>query len=133
MKTVLIVDDDPDIRAMITFKLTLAGYATIAEGDGEGALLAASGGSSSAPGVRPDLVLLDWSMPRMSGIEVCEALRADPATADIFVIMLTAKGEECDLARGLAAGADDYIRKPFSPGELLSRVSALLTGVDVVT
>jgi len=130
MKTVLVVDDDSDIRALITWKLSLSGYATIAEADGAGALLAAVGRAPQALGVRPDLVLLDWTMPRMSGIEVCEALRADPATADIPIILLTAKAQESELAQGLAAGADEYIVKPFSPGELLQRVTTLLDAVD---
>ena len=130
MKTVLVVDDDPDIRTLITWKLSLAGYQTIGEGDGEAAVRAAAGCSAQAPGVRPDLVLLDWTMPRMSGIEVCEVLRADPATADIPIILLTAKAQESELERGLAAGADDYIVKPFSPNELLSRVAALLARAD---
>ncbi len=128
----LVVDDDPDIRTLITWKLSLAGYDTIGEGDGEAAVTAAGGGSPGAPGVRPDLVLLDWTMPKMNGIEVCEVLRADPATADIPIILLTAKAQESELARGLAAGADDYIVKPFSPNELLSRVGALLAGVGVI-
>ncbi len=122
----LVVDDDSDIRTLITWKLSLAGYETIAAADGEAALRAAAGGSPDAPGVRPDLVLLDWTMPRMSGIEVCQALRADPATAGVPIILLTAKGAESELEEGLAAGADDYIVKPFSPGELLVRVTAIL-------
>lgn len=126
MQTVLVVDDDPDIRTLITWKLMLAGYGTITAADGEAALLAVVGESSGAAGVRPDLVLLDWTMPRMSGIEVCRALRADPATADIPIILLTANGQGSELDEGLAAGADDYIVKPFSPGELVVRVSALL-------
>jgi DNA-binding response OmpR family regulator len=130
MKTVLVVDDDSDIRALISWKLSLSGYATIVEADGAGALLAAVGRSPQAPGVCPDLVLLDWTMPRMSGIEVCQALRADPATADIPIVLLTAKAQESELAQGLAAGADEYIVKPFSPGELLRRVTALLDAVD---
>ena len=76
--------------------------------------------------MRPDLVLLDWTMPRMSGIEVCQALRAKPSTAHLPVILLTAKAQETEVAEGMAAGADDYIVKPFSPGELLVRVEALL-------
>jgi two-component system phosphate regulon response regulator PhoB len=83
--------------------------------------------------VRPDLVLLDWTMPRMSGIEVCEALRADPATATLPVILLTAKAQGSELARGLEAGADDYIVKPFSPGELLRRVDELLARTGAPT
>jgi DNA-binding response OmpR family regulator len=126
MKTVLVVDDDSDIRTLITWKLSLAGYATLGAADGEAAVAAAQGRSPDAPGVRPDIVLLDWTMPRMSGIEVCEALRAEPSTADLPIILLTAKAQEFELARGLAAGADDYIVKPFSPNDLLGRISALL-------
>ena len=88
------------------------------------------GDSPTAPGVRPDIVLLDWTMPRMSGIEVCQSLRADPSTADLPIILLTAKAQESELAQGLAAGADDYIVKPFSPVELARRVAALLALAD---
>ncbi len=130
MKTVLVVDDDSDIRDLITWKLSLSGYETIAVADGEAAMVAAAGDSPRAPGVRPDIVLLDWTMPRMSGIEVCEALRADPSTAELPIILLSAKAEESQLARGLAAGADDYLVKPFSPGELVRRVIALLAVAD---
>jgi DNA-binding response OmpR family regulator len=130
MKIVLVVEDDTDIREMITWKLTQAGYGTLTEGDGEAGLAAASGASSTAWGVRPDLVLLDWAMPKMSGIDVCRALRADPATADIPVILLTAKAQESQVERGFAAGANDYIVKPFSPRELLRRVDALLGRVE---
>jgi two-component system phosphate regulon response regulator PhoB len=76
--------------------------------------------------MRPDLVLLDWMMPRLTGLEVCRALRDDPATAQVPVILLTAKAQEADIQRGFAAGADDYIVKPFSPRELVSRVDAVL-------
>ena len=130
MKTVLVVDDDPDIRALITWKLVLSGYTAIEAADGESALLAAVGDSPTSPGVRPDIVLLDWSMPRMTGIEVCEALRADPATAGIPIILLTARAQEFEVARALAAGVDDYIVKPFSPGDLLVRVERLLACAD---
>lgn len=132
MKTVLVVDDDSDIRELITWKLNQAGYGTIAEADGEAALVTAAGlSSTSVLGTCPDLVLLDWAMPRMSGIDVCRALRADPVTADIPVILLTAKAQESEVERGFAAGADDYIVKPFSPRELLRRVDALLARVDL--
>jgi len=126
VKIVLVVDDDTDIRELITWKLSQAGYGTMAEADGAAGLAAASGASSAAWGVRPDLVLLDWAMPRMSGIEVCRALRDDPATAGIPVILLTAKAQESQVELGFAAGADDYIVKPFSPRELLRRVDAIL-------
>jgi len=130
MKIVLVVEDDTDIREMIAWKLTQAGYGTLCEGDGAAGLAAASGASDTAFGVRPDLVLLDWAMPKMSGIDVCRALRADPATADIPVILLTAKAQESQVERGFAAGANDYIIKPFSPREMLRRVDALLGRVE---
>ena len=131
MPIVLVVDDDNDIRELITWKLTQAGYGTMAEPDGAAGLAAAGGASTSKWGIRPDLVILDWAMPRMSGLDVCLALRADPNTADIPVILLTAKAQEAHVEQGFAAGADDYIVKPFSPRELLARVDALLTRVDV--
>ncbi|HVF13203.1 MAG TPA: response regulator [Acidimicrobiales bacterium] len=130
MKIVLVVDDDTDIRELITWKLGQAGYGTMSEPDGAAGLAAASGASPSAWGVRPDLVLLDWAMPQMSGIDVCRALRADPATSAIPIILLTAKAQESQVERGFAAGADDYIVKPFSPREMLRRVDALLGRVE---
>jgi len=130
MKIVLVVDDDTDIRELIVWKLSQAGYGTMAESDGEAGLAAASGASSTAWGVRPDLVLLDWAMPKMSGLDVCRALRADPDTAAIPVILLTAKAQESQVDLGFAAGADDYIVKPFSPRELLRRVDVLLARTE---
>ena len=123
MTTVLVVDDEPDIRELIIWKLTEAGYSTCAASDGEDALAVASGASG---GGRPDLILLDWMMPKMSGIEVCVALRENVATASIPVILLTARAQPGEVDGGFAAGADDYIVKPFSPRELLSRVEAVL-------
>jgi two-component system phosphate regulon response regulator PhoB len=119
MPTVLVVDDDPDVRSVIAFKLQRAGFTVYEEADGEAGLAAAAQ-------ERPDVVLLDWMMPRMSGVEVCRAMR-DNATLDATrVIMLTAKSQEPEVQRGFAAGADDYIVKPFSPSELVSRVQAVL-------
>ena len=117
--TVLVVDDDQDIRELVSWKLQAAGFEVIGEADGEAGLAAALA-------LRPDLVLLDWMMPRLSGLEVCRALRDEPATSGVPVIMLTAKAQEGDVQRGFAAGADDYIVKPFSPRELVSRVDAVL-------
>jgi DNA-binding response OmpR family regulator len=125
MKTVLVIDDDPDIRDLVVWKLTRAGYATRAEGDGEAGLAAAEGDTATGDGV-PDLVLVDWMMPRLSGIDVCRALRENPRTAQIPVILLTAKAQDSELERGLAAGADDYIVKPFSPKDMLKRVETIL-------
>ena len=124
MKSVLVVEDDPDIRELITWKLGQAGYSTQVAGDGEAGLAAVSAGDSE--GRTPDLILVDWMMPRMSGIDVCRALRQNPTTARIPVILLTANAQEADVERGFAAGADDYIAKPFSPREMLSRIEAVL-------
>jgi DNA-binding response OmpR family regulator len=125
MKTVLVIDDDPDIRDLVIWKLTQAGYATLAEADGEAGLAAAEGHDATGDGL-PDLVLVDWMMPKLSGIDVCRALRGNARTARIPVILLTAKAQDSELERGLAAGADVYIVKPFSPKEMLQRVEAIL-------
>jgi DNA-binding response OmpR family regulator len=117
--SILVVDDDADIRDMLRFKLTNSGFEVHAEEDGETGLAAARE-------LKPDLILLDWMMPRLTGPEVCQQLRSEPATERVPVILLTAKAQEADVQRGFAAGADDYIAKPFSPRELLSRVQALL-------
>ena len=124
MKTVLVVDDDADIRELVIWKLHQAGYATMAAGDGEAGLVAATNGDST--GRLPDLVLLDWMMPKMAGIEMCKALRDNPVTSRIPVILLTAKAQESEVERGFAAGVDDYIVKPFSPREMLGRIQAVL-------
>ena len=121
MRTVLVVDDDADIRDLIAWKLAQAGYGVLTEADGEAGLVTAAGLSETGVlGSCPDLVLLDWTMPKMSGIDVCRVLRADPVTADIPIILLTAKAQESEVERGFAAGADDYIVKPFSPREMRS-------------
>jgi two-component system phosphate regulon response regulator PhoB len=130
MKTVLVVDDDKDIRELIVWKLNQAGYATLAEADGEAGLKAASGETDEGAGALPDLILLDWSMPKMDGIYVCALLRANPVTARVPIILLTAKAQDSEMERGLGAGADDYIVKPFSPREMLSRVEAVLARTD---
>jgi DNA-binding response OmpR family regulator len=103
----------------MTFKLTQAGYDVHAEADGEA-------GMAAIQELHPELVVLDLMMPKLSGMEVCEQVRATPALEGTGVIMLTAKGQEADVQRGFAAGADDYLIKPFSPRELVSRVEALL-------
>jgi two-component system phosphate regulon response regulator PhoB len=119
MTTILIADDDPDIRDLVAFKLEQAGFAVAAVEDGLAALSAAR----DAP---PDLIVLDVMMPGMSGIDVCRELRAHAATAKLPVILLTARVQEGDMEVGFGAGADDYVVKPFSPRELISRVEALL-------
>ena len=131
MKTVLVVDDDPDIRELVSWKLTQAGYTTLAEADGEAGLATATAGD--ADGRVPDLILVDWMMPKMTGIDVCRALRDNPATARIPVILLTANAHEADVELGFAAGVDDYIAKPFSPREMLGRIQAVLARSEART
>jgi len=114
---ILVVDDDPDICALLQFKLEGSGHTVLVERDGEAALSAIDRESV-------DLVLLDWMMPRMSGLEVCLALRERPVRPP--VLLLTAKGQEKDVERGLAVGADDYILKPFSPREIVARIATAL-------
>jgi DNA-binding response OmpR family regulator len=117
---VLVADDDADIRDLVAFKLEQAGFEVIAVEDGETAL-------EQARSRLPTLAVLDVSMPRMSGIDVCRMLRADAATAGMLIIMLTARVQEQDVEGGFSAGADDYVTKPFSPRELVSRIQALLS------
>ena len=131
MKSVLVVDDDPDIRELITWKLGQAGYSTMVAADGEAGLAAVTAGDRE--GRTPDLILVDWMMPKMSGIDVCRALRQNPVTARIPVILLTANAQEADVELGFAAGVDDYIAKPFSPREMLSRIEAVLTRSEART
>jgi DNA-binding response OmpR family regulator len=116
---VLVADDDEDIRSLVVFRLERAGYDVIPAQDGEEAL-------RLALERLPDLAILDVMMPKLTGIEVTEKLRARPETRDIPIILLTARVQETDVERGFEAGADDYIKKPFSPQELRSRVQAIL-------
>jgi DNA-binding response OmpR family regulator len=119
MATILLAEDDADIRLLVTLKLTQAGHQVRGFGNG----LSAAANAREHP---PDLAVLDITMPGMSGLEVCRELRKDPATARIPVILLTALAREADITAGLAAGADDYIVKPFSPREFGIRVNAVL-------
>ena len=119
MPRVVIADDDPDIRDLVTFKMRSAGYDVDAFADGEAALAAVLDDV-------PDLVLLDVMMPKMTGTEVCAALRRNEATARVPVILLTARSQELDVEHGFDVGADDYIVKPFSPRELVSRARAAM-------
>ena len=116
---ILIVDDEPGIRQMLSFTLAGDGYACTEAGDIEEA-------HNAIQARRPDLILLDWMLPGISGLDFARRLKRDSRTADIPVIMLTAKGEESEKIKGLDSGADDYITKPFSTRELLARVRALL-------
>jgi len=118
-RTVLVVDDEKDIRELVGFHLAQDGYAVREAESGEDAL-------ASVAAERPAVVILDVMLPGADGLEVCRRLRADPATAAIPVIMLTARATEIDRVLGLEIGADDYIVKPFSPRELVARVHAVL-------
>ena len=123
MATVLLAEDDGGVRELIEFVLTGAGHTVIAHGDGGSALTVAR--------TEPfDLAVLDVSMPGLSGLEVCTALRCDPRTAGVPVLLLTAHGGHEDVADGYAAGANDYILKPFSAVDLLARVDTFLAPVD---
>jgi DNA-binding response OmpR family regulator len=118
-KSVLVVDDEPNIVLSLEFLMKQAGYRVRTAGDGESALLAIQ----SEP---PDLVLLDVNMPRKSGFEVCEAVRANPKLKQVRIIMLTAKGRDIEREKGLALGADDYVTKPFATQDVVDKVQALL-------
>ncbi len=120
MTVVLVADDDADIRDLVAFKLEQAGFEVISVEDGQAAL-------DQAQLRLPTLAVLDVSMPGLSGIDVCRMLRANPATAGMLIIMLTARVQEQDVEGGFNAGADDYVTKPFSPRELVSRIQTLLS------
>ena len=116
---VLVVEDEDALATLLHYNLDKEGYVVGVAGDGEEALTMASERA-------PDLVILDWMLPKVSGIEVCRRLRGRSETRNVPIIMLTARGEESDRIRGLDTGADDYVVKPFSVPELIARVSALL-------
>jgi len=116
---ILIVDDEPNIVISLEYLLKKEGFQIAVATDGEAALQLASS-------FVPDLILLDIMMPKKSGFEVCQALRADPALAAMKIIMLTAKGRETEVAKGLALGADAYVTKPFSTKELVVQIKSLL-------
>ena len=116
---VLIVEDEPALAEMLKYNLEAEGYAVrhTANGDDAELLVAEE---------NPDLILLDWMLPEVSGIEICRRIRARPESRNVPILMLTARGEEADRIRGLSTGADDYVVKPFSLPELMARVRALL-------
>lgn len=118
-KTVLIVDDEPSIREMIAVALEMAGYGYIEAGDARQA-------HSLVVDERPNLIILDWMLPGTSGIDLARRLKRDDSTAEIPIIMLTARTEEDNRIQGLEVGADDYITKPFSPREMVARLKAVL-------
>ncbi len=118
-KTILIVDDEQAVRHMLAFMLRREGYGVLEAAD-------ASGARAMIADHRPDLVLLDWMMPGVTGVELTRSLRKDSFAREIPIIMLTARTEEEDKIRGLNVGSDDYVTKPFSTRELLARIRAVL-------
>ena len=116
---VLVVEDEAPLVTLLRYNLEKEGFAVAEAADGEEALLRIAE-------QKPDAVLLDWMLPLLSGIEVCRQIRRAPATRSLPVIMLTARGEEGDRVRGLNSGADDYVVKPFSLGELVARLRAVI-------
>jgi two-component system phosphate regulon response regulator PhoB len=119
MARILVIEDEADIQQVLDYNLREKGHKVFISGNGEEGL-------KLAREKRPDLILLDLMLPGMPGTEVCKALKADPATKNTQVVMLTAKGEEIDRVVGFELGADDYVVKPFSVRELLLRVTAIL-------
>jgi len=120
-KTILVADDEPNIVISLEYLLQREGYTVVVARDGQEALDAIARD-------KPDLVLLDVMMPHKSGFEVCQAVRADSDVRDTRILMLTAKGRETDVAKGLALGADAYMTKPFSTKALVEKVRQMLEG-----
>jgi DNA-binding response OmpR family regulator len=116
---VLVADDDEDVRELVVFRLERAGYEVITAGDGEEAV-------ELALARRPRVCVIDVMMPKLDGYEVTERLRESNELAGASILLLTASVHEASVERGLAAGADDYIKKPFSPAELVQRIAAAL-------
>lgn len=118
-KRVLIVDDEPNIVISLEFLMKREGFAVSVARDGEEAL-------ERIRAERPDLVILDVMMPKLNGFEVCETVRTDPQLAAVRILMLTAKGRQAEMRKGISLGADAYIAKPFSTRDLVDRVKSLL-------
>ncbi|MGL5631564.1 MAG: phosphate regulon transcriptional regulator PhoB [Azovibrio sp.] len=116
---ILVVEDEPAIQELIAANLKLAGYSVLRAEDGEQAI-------ALVRDKVPDLILLDWMLPGVSGVQLAKRFRGDERTHDVPIIMLTARSEEMDKVAGLEAGADDYVTKPFSPKELMARIQAVL-------
>ena len=120
---IVIADDEPNLVIPLEYMLKREGYEVTVARDGQEAL-------DAVARVRPQLVLLDVMMPRKSGFDVCQVLRADEANRALRILLLTAKGRDDDVAKGLALGADAYMIKPFSPKELVAKVRELLEGAE---
>ncbi len=122
MAKIVIAEDERDIRDLITFTLQFAGHEVVATSNGAEAV-------EAVEREKPDLIIMDVRMPRMTGYEACRRLKASPETKDIPVVFLSAKGQDAEVQEGLEAGAIDYIIKPFSPDELTRRVNEILQGL----
>ena len=125
MTKILIADDERDIRDLITFTLRFAGYEVIPTANGEEAFQTAVSLASQAD--KPELILMDVRMPKMTGYEACENLKKNKDTKDIPVVFLSAKGQESEVRTGLDIGAEEYILKPFSPDQLIERIKVILS------
>lgn len=119
MAKILIAEDERDIRDLVAFTLRFAGHEVTAASNGEEAV-------QLAPKEKPDLILMDVRMPRMTGYDACRAMKADPNLKDIPVVFLSAKGQESEIQTGLDVGAEEYLLKPFAPDQLTERVKAIL-------
>ena len=122
MAKILIAEDERDIRDLITFTLRFAGYEVIPTSNGEEAFQTAT-----AMEEKPELILMDVRMPKMTGYEACENLKKNKGTKDIPVVFLSAKGQESEVRTGLDIGAEEYILKPFSPDQLIERIKVILS------
>jgi len=120
MKRILIAEDERDIRDLIAFTLRFAGYEVLTANNGEEAV-------QMTQKELPDLVLTDVRMPKMTGYEACKQIKADPRTQHIPVVFLSAKGQEAEVQSGMAAGADEYLLKPFAPDQLTRKVAEILS------
>jgi len=119
MKKILIAEDERDIRDLVSFTLQFAGYKVVAAADGQEAV-------ELALKERPDMILMDVRMPRLSGYEACKRIKAEPNLKDVPVVFLSAKGQDTEIRLGMDAGAQEYVVKPFAPAELVEKVKALL-------
>ena len=119
MAKIVIAEDEPDIRELIAFTLRFAGYEVITGSNGEE-------GYQLTKSERPDLVMLDVRMPKLTGYEACKRIKSEPERAATPVIFMSAKGQENEIEQGLAAGAEEYLLKPFAPDQLVDRVKAVL-------
>jgi DNA-binding response OmpR family regulator len=123
MAKILVAEDEPDIRELLAFTLKYGGFDVITVANGQEAI-------EQAQQSKPDMILLDVRMPRMTGYEACKVLKEKPETAGIPIVFLSAKGQEAEVERGIEAGAIDYILKPFAPDTLISHIKKLLDSAD---